>query len=166
MLIIHDSFQSFWNIFSEGKIHGDSKCWFKYVDCTDPRITGRLSLREDGLIFSSTEPRVIFNIKNVPHNLDNLLFDTTQLQEIRKCVGRFRHKSRSSVREITNVQFHCLRSQNRIQPSWKTSTSKERKVGNPLLFKPTYDQIAKIRTEAIQKKDTCSILKQSQSSGD
>lgn len=124
-------------------------------------------VREDGLIFSSTEPRVICNIKNVPHNLDKLLFDTTQLEEIRKCVGRFRHKSRSSVREITNVQFHCLRSQNRIQPSSKTSTrSKERKAGNPLLFKPTYDQIAKIRTEAIQKKDTCSILRQSQSSGD
>lgn len=24
----------------------DNKCWFKYVDCTDPSVTGRLGLRE------------------------------------------------------------------------------------------------------------------------
>jgi len=63
MLPILESFQSFWSIFSEGKMQGDSNCWFKAVDCTDPNIRGRLSLSKNGLVFSSTEPEVVFNIK-------------------------------------------------------------------------------------------------------
>lgn len=41
---LHQSLQSLWTLFSEQKTQGDCNCWFKYVACTDPSTTGRLSL--------------------------------------------------------------------------------------------------------------------------
>lgn len=83
--------------------------------------------------------------------MDKLLFDTTQLQEI-EC-----WEAQAEVQVICKRSHQCPISLFRVSKqnsaNMENQYKQERKAWNPLLFKPIYDQIAKISNTGNTDRD-------------